>query len=29
MVHRHWDDEPEPFTPLFLILAIMIIILLF
>ena len=29
MVHRHWDDEPEPFTHLSLLLAVILIILVF
>ena len=29
MVHRHWDDEPEPLTSFLLLLAIVLIILVF
>jgi hypothetical protein len=29
MVHRNWDDEPEPLTPLLLLLAVLILILVF
>ena len=29
MVHRHWDDEPEPLTPILLLLAVVLVILLF
>ncbi len=29
MVHRNWDDEPEPLTPLLLLLGVLTLILLF
>ena len=29
MVHRNWDDEPEPLTPLILLLGVIILILVF
>jgi|MDTC01.3.fsa_nt_gb hypothetical protein len=29
MVHRHWDDEPEPLTHLLLLLLVLIVILVF
>jgi hypothetical protein len=29
MVHRHWDDEPEPLTPLFLLLGVLLLIIVF
>ena len=29
MVHRNWDDEPEPYIPLFLLLGVLVLILVF
>jgi len=29
MVHRHWDDEPEPLTHLLLLLGVILVILVF
>jgi len=29
MVHRHWDDEPEPLAPFLLLLLVLVVILVF